>query len=136
MKAPTAENYLKLQRNVLVMMPREPKLRYNLPTSFYLRYNRPPLVQVIGAGRLQTRRITVNRCLNGIAPQYLDDGIQRITGSGRRWLGASLSDALLGPRSQNQTRDGEVAGSQSGMEQLEQSASTLSTFPSFQNPSV
>jgi hypothetical protein len=37
--------------------------------------------------------VTVYKCLHGLAPQYLDDSIQRVAESGRRQLRSSSTEA-------------------------------------------
>jgi len=67
------------------------------------------------ADRVPSRRILAYRCLNGTAPQYLADGLQRVADISSHSRLRSVSTALLHvPRSNHKTI--------SDRERLEQSA--------------
>ena len=79
--------------------------------------------------------VTVYKCLNGLAPQYLVDSIQRFAESGRRQLRSSSTEALVVPYTRLVTAGNRAFSSFGGrlwnsLPHDVTAATTLSTFRS------
>jgi len=80
--------------------------------------------------------VTVYKCLHGLAPQYLADSIQRVSGSGSRLLRSTLTETLVVPYTRLVTAGDRAFSSFSSrlwnsLPNDVTAATTLSTFRSY-----